>query len=472
MNPSQPRTISVFIASPGDLASERKAFKDTIDSLNQGFGDGANVEFIPIGWEDENSEAGRRVQDVLNRRIRESDLFVLALHRRWGQKAPDSAYSSYTEEEFHVAMDLWKQRQSPEVIIFFKNVDSASIADPGPQLAQVLEFKKQLEASHDIIFRSFASESDFGKEVDRHLRDFARGAWKTLDNNAPVTFPGTITGPLEKATHASEERVQQVESEKRQLETTVTKTAEDLKIASGDLTLVKAFQKEFALARAAVDAAQNNRIEDAKILFAQATEGTTDLSILSAAAEFYRQVNDIDNASRMVQRQASIARDRTIATEHYMKLVPSGFLSEMQEQVLAQLLQQYPPEVQEEIHSVYTEVYGNGKIEQIMAEMMVHYYTVEEIVQLAAFLASPVGQSSLQKQREMTLAMMQYGQQEFERVLRARHPDWFDDAGEAPEADDAAQLAAAPPAAQLAAEAGAVPDATAVPSPAKVSVAS
>ena len=32
------RTISVFIASPGDLSVERQAFRDCIDELNKGFG--------------------------------------------------------------------------------------------------------------------------------------------------------------------------------------------------------------------------------------------------------------------------------------------------------------------------------------------------------------------------------------------------------------------------------------------------
>jgi hypothetical protein len=45
-------TINVFMASPGDLAVERRAFKDVIDELNGGFGDGASVRFVPLGWED------------------------------------------------------------------------------------------------------------------------------------------------------------------------------------------------------------------------------------------------------------------------------------------------------------------------------------------------------------------------------------------------------------------------------------
>ena len=40
------RTIRVFIASPGDLAVERRAFKDVIDELNGDFATGARSAFV------------------------------------------------------------------------------------------------------------------------------------------------------------------------------------------------------------------------------------------------------------------------------------------------------------------------------------------------------------------------------------------------------------------------------------------
>ena len=83
------RHISVFIASPGDLAPERKAFKDTIDALNVGFADGAGVTFVPLGWEEPlKAQTGRRTQAVINLEIQKSDIFILALHHRWGQRRP------------------------------------------------------------------------------------------------------------------------------------------------------------------------------------------------------------------------------------------------------------------------------------------------------------------------------------------------------------------------------------------------
>src|SRR5688572_2084855 len=92
------RTIKVFIASPGDLAIERRAFKEVIDQLNDGFADGAGVKFVGLGWEDTLASTGRRSQGVINQDIDRCDVFILTMHRRWGQEAPDAKpYSSYTE---------------------------------------------------------------------------------------------------------------------------------------------------------------------------------------------------------------------------------------------------------------------------------------------------------------------------------------------------------------------------------------
>lgn len=147
------RTIRVFIASPGDLAVERRAFKDVIEELNNGFGDGAGMKFEALGWEDTLASTGRRSQGVINREIDRCDVFILAMHRRWGQAAPDAQpYSSYTEEEFHRAFARWQKKrrgkpQAPEIFVFFKHIDPASMADPGPQLQKVLDFRKSLEES-------------------------------------------------------------------------------------------------------------------------------------------------------------------------------------------------------------------------------------------------------------------------------------------------------------------------------------
>jgi hypothetical protein len=444
MSKNDSKRISVFIASPGDLAPERKIFKDTIDALNAGFADGAGVEFVPIGWEDVLAETGRRPQAVINRELDQCDLFILALHRRWGQDAPDSKFSSYTEEEFQLAFSLWKKRKAPEVLIFFKTVDNASVADPGPELKKVLDFRKRLEQGHATLIRSFNTDVDFGKEIDRHLRAFARGEYRDLgDDSAAIAFPKAEVTVLNRARREGAKRVERQEKQSSPAKRGSGK-GKPASFGKADLSLVKASQTDLTLARAAVDAAKAGRIQDARILFAKATEDTTELSVLSVAAEFFRQVGDPDNASRLVQRQAAIARDRTIAARHYLALVPTGFTASLMEQVMDQMVAQFPEELAAEIRSITEEVYGGGKIERILLDLMVKHYTEGEIVQLARFLASPAGQSSLQKQPAIMIEMFQFGQQEFQRVFLQRHPEFAaeDDQGKGEPVNDAELLPA------------------------------
>jgi hypothetical protein len=107
--------LRVFIASPGDLALERKRFRDCLQRLNHGFGEGIGVHLHAMGWEDTLAEVGRRPQDVINDEISSCDVFILVLHRRWGQHRRDkSPYSSYTEEEFELAYRLFKERGRPQ----------------------------------------------------------------------------------------------------------------------------------------------------------------------------------------------------------------------------------------------------------------------------------------------------------------------------------------------------------------------
>src|SRR5438034_10138061 len=120
---SAPRIIKVFIASPGDLTIERRAFKDIIDELNAGFGRGADGQFEPLGWEDALSQVGRRSQSVINQDVDACDVFVLVMWRRWGQEAPDAApYTSYTEEEFYRALTRYEKDGKPIIFVFFKHI--------------------------------------------------------------------------------------------------------------------------------------------------------------------------------------------------------------------------------------------------------------------------------------------------------------------------------------------------------------
>jgi hypothetical protein len=72
----------VFIASPGGLDEERRAFK-TVDEYSKREARPRGVLFEPFGWEDTLPGRGRP-QHLINADIEQSDYVVFILHDRWG----------------------------------------------------------------------------------------------------------------------------------------------------------------------------------------------------------------------------------------------------------------------------------------------------------------------------------------------------------------------------------------------------
>ena len=164
----------VFIASPGGLREEREAFRDTIRDYNEEIDQQRrDITFMPVGWEETLGGPGRP-QSLINEDIIACDYFILLLSDRWGSP-PDTPgqgqYSSACEEEFALALECLEDPAKPmrEVLIFFKAVAPAQLADPGPQLSQVLDFKRQLEREKTHFFTTFDETAVFQQQQRRHL---------------------------------------------------------------------------------------------------------------------------------------------------------------------------------------------------------------------------------------------------------------------------------------------------------------
>ena len=301
------RKIAVFIASPGDLAVERRAFRDCVDELNIGFGDGARVEFEAVGWEDTLASTGRRSQGVISAEIDRCDVFILTMHTRWGQDAPDSNYSSYTEEEFHLALKRFKRTGSPEIFVILKRIPPIMMADPGKQLQQVLDFRRELEKSRQVLYHEFDGPEEFSREIDRHLRAFAKGELPRADQIErdivvlPVESIQAVRDAEEKAQRAQQRAkaaLQQAEAANQQAEAEKQR-AEALEAGREKLAL--------QLAQHASQAALDGHVEEAKQSFARVTEATTNPNILFLAFSFYFRIGDLATAEQMLRRWLALS---------------------------------------------------------------------------------------------------------------------------------------------------------------------
>jgi tetratricopeptide (TPR) repeat protein len=58
--------------------------------------------------------------------------------------------------------------------------------DPGPQLSEVIEFKRKIESGKKYFWRSYAETSDFGEDLEQYLANWLRDHEK-LTANAPAS---------------------------------------------------------------------------------------------------------------------------------------------------------------------------------------------------------------------------------------------------------------------------------------------
>jgi tetratricopeptide (TPR) repeat protein len=151
----------IFIGSPGDIVGERTSFPSLLDKINQIKAKGMGVLLEPLGWEDTLPGRGRP-QKLINKDLLECHLIVMLLWKRWG--SPTGEYSSGFEEEYELA-----HSESKEMMLYFRDIPTVMLADPGEQLRKVLDFRNKIESEKNYLFRRYEDESDWEKHFTRDL---------------------------------------------------------------------------------------------------------------------------------------------------------------------------------------------------------------------------------------------------------------------------------------------------------------
>jgi hypothetical protein len=196
--------VKVFLASPGDLAEERKVAKVIVDDFNSQLADALGYQVELVGWEDTLPGVGRP-QAIINRDLDGCDLFVGMLWKRWGTAPGTEPYTSGFEEEFQRSMTRNSMNGRPEINLLLKDLDAASVADPGDHLKKVIAFKDQVFAEKKLLAGTFADVRDFEGKFRRCIQGYVIAlanqdkASETEKDQAPVaeaqTTPATEPGP-------------------------------------------------------------------------------------------------------------------------------------------------------------------------------------------------------------------------------------------------------------------------------------
>lgn len=151
--------LRVFVASPGGLDDERNAVEQIAAELNAKLGDQLNVVITVRRFEQLSARPGRP-QGQINQWIEDCDVLIAIVHRRWGSPSGNSDHTGFSEE-FDLAIERYESTGHPVVSLHFKAVDPESEADAGPQLEQVLAFRRRIEVDHVAMYRRFDSIDSF-----------------------------------------------------------------------------------------------------------------------------------------------------------------------------------------------------------------------------------------------------------------------------------------------------------------------
>jgi hypothetical protein len=333
------RTIRVFFASPGDLEEERRVFAEVLRRLS----DCSCHRFLPLGFENALAATGHRPQDIVNALVDECDVFLAVFHRRWGQYSPDTVtYTAYTEEEFERASRRLAKTGVPEIFCFFKHVDLSSLADPGEQLAKVFEFRRRLEESRQVLYRTFATVAQFASELERHLLAYAGGELPT-----PRTAQRRIHLPILADREPETER------------------AHDL-----------------AMMHQACLVADSGRLEEAAVLFARISQTSRNIEVLDITRRFFDQAGNSDAAQSVLERKLTLLHDRRLAAHEYAAVLMSH---QWLDDVVAGMLRQIPPENHKAAEHVIRKLFTGTRFRELMIESMAEHFTVGELLSLARF---------------------------------------------------------------------------------------
>jgi len=183
--PKEIESIRIFISSPGDVAEERALTRKVIERLQGEFS--GRVQLEPIYWEHEPLLATQTFQEQIIRPS-DTDIVITILWSRLGTRLPaqftkpdGSRYESGTEFEFEDAIHSFRDRGTPDLLIYRKTADPQVSLKNKQVLLEKLKQKEALDNFFDrwfhdktegtliAAFHPFVNSADFEEIFEAHL---------------------------------------------------------------------------------------------------------------------------------------------------------------------------------------------------------------------------------------------------------------------------------------------------------------
>lgn len=191
--------LTVFLASPGDVAPERDMVVRIVEEYNTTVGEANSVRVQVVRWEtDARPGWGKDGQAMINKLIETRDhaLFVVIFWNRFGTPTPRA--NSGTLEEFNLAVKSHLKRKRPEIMLYF-NMAPASLNSEKEldQRKAVLAFKANIKEG---LYGTYRGKAAFGKTF---RADYGKWLLEEIaalkkPRRAPKTKPDAAVKPTPK----------------------------------------------------------------------------------------------------------------------------------------------------------------------------------------------------------------------------------------------------------------------------------
>jgi hypothetical protein len=187
--------LRVFVASPGDLVTEREVLAEVVSELNETLGAHLGLELELKGSSQVVPNVGRPQRKILDEIPAETwDIFLGMVWSRFGTPSGETnpstgrAYESGTEEEFHVAREAFLQTGKPRVLVYRCTRDiPVKRLDPA-QFKRVQYFFENFEqqGAHPGLFQEFESAEQFKRRARKDLSEILLSHVKWWTEHNPL----------------------------------------------------------------------------------------------------------------------------------------------------------------------------------------------------------------------------------------------------------------------------------------------
>jgi len=130
----QARTLRVVVASPGDVAGERDAVVRAAEEVNRSVAEDRGLLLRIFRCETDthpgfHAEGPQGIIDEILG-IQDCDLLIGIFWRRFGTPTADG--KTGTEHEIQLAYEAWREKGSPQLMVYFKQSLRATVQGGGP----------------------------------------------------------------------------------------------------------------------------------------------------------------------------------------------------------------------------------------------------------------------------------------------------------------------------------------------------